>query len=292
VRQLLLHNFNVSPIHAAWNDKRPDRPWIAILKRTAKSMTVKDWLIFFGIVAAFTLVGFMGKHRGTLFSDEAPKWATRFVMGLTFGCLFAAMARLNRFGFRTLAPAKPALPGSWTSVVVELGNRMSLMKIDSGSAVVVRGRLFFSGEHSSFQVSLSEIEISKIDKAAHSVTVWIPNTRQRLKISSNTDDEVAWPTFVADLIQSTRIPGSESVYPPKVTYGWIGRVAVLFGVILLVEAIALGAWSIAKSTALPLYPTFIALEALFLSFAFLLALQIDLRLWNRRRLKLSDLPQT
>lgn len=271
----------MSPNYAPWIVRRKDRPWIAGVRRTARSLTTKQWVICVVIVAAFTLMGLLGKNRGTLFSEEAPRAALKGLMGIAVAGFYAGIVGLKRRDFEA-GVARPLLSGQWTHVWVEVGNRLAAVKTDTGYATVEEGRLLYSGEHSSFQINLFEIEIGKIDNSARTVRLWIPSTKQRLKLVCLESDQ--WPRLLNELLQSLKISHAPTIYPPR-TSGWQSflLLAGLGLTLLLFELLTTVAWYLAKLSPLHLQLSFVVVEIVFVAAVIWSFLLVDLMLWKKRQ---------
>jgi hypothetical protein len=153
------------PVYAVWVEPVNARPWLAVIRRSLKLMKWTDWLLCVTMVAGLPLIPLILAR-----DDFLHEFAGGIVAGL-LGAFAYILERRNGGRSRETRPRRS--PDPWTHVLVEIKRPLVSELQDSGVVTVEQGRLLYSGAQCSFQINLSEVEITESDTRDQWLQLWI-----------------------------------------------------------------------------------------------------------------------
>jgi hypothetical protein len=260
------------PVYAVWVEPHNARPWIAVIRRSLKLMKWTDWVLCVTMVAALPLIPlFLARD------DFLHEFAGGIVAGL-LGAFAHILERRKGVRSRGIRPTRN--PDPWTHVLVEIKRPLVSELQDNGVATVERGRLMYSGAHCSFQINLSEVEITESNTQEQWLQLWIKPTKQSVLFRHLDQDSSQWQSFITGVYRTLDAGAGESTYPPKPNVDWLSGLAWSLSTATVSAAIV---WiSVLASDYLPFSPLFSVATIVTLSCAatVALALILNVRFWH------------
>lgn len=271
--------------------RRKYRPWIAVVRYGLRHATWKEWFSLLGLMATLPLVTFLPHLREAITSTEAPKWVEMLWEGALWGVLIAGLMAADRWKAKAFKGVTPDLTNPWIPVLMTSEDGFNGESSDNGSVCVEHGRLMFTGEHVSFQLSLDELEIIGSPSLGNRIELLVKATGQKIRLDLSSHHRYAnWRIFIEE-VKAGITPGyTPSIFPPKssgqvLTNGYAAFLLLLLGGRL----IGLAAWELSGMVPLNRHMAYFALFLFFVLASVGIVLWLNLRLWQsvQRRMRLA-----
>lgn len=202
----------------SWQFRHKRRPWVALIRYHARHMPPRAWVGAIAIASVCPLVDFLTSRKGTLFTEEAPRWVSKLGIGvgMGFGVLLVAILVSDRRNNKILDDSQVNEHDLWIPVSITVDDQPQKQRFDEGMILLENDVLLFSGHHYSFRVDLRDVEVTHFSLRKNWTALKENSTGRKLFIAlANKYSLANWRLFI-DQIQATAAPqGSPSLFAWK-----------------------------------------------------------------------------
>lgn len=269
--------------YSDWRGHDKDRPWLALVRYTAKRARPTDWILG----ASILLIGLLSDlFTGRRDIEGAPTWVSRILIGFLLAgvVVYALVFARRRKPVSSLVKSEDR--GPWVPIEVIVSNGPLDSISDLGSAMIEDGRLLCTCERSSFQIQMGEIELLSSNSRDSSLEILVRPTGQRLTIlPRNSHPSSSWRTFENEIRLRAGHSARPSLYPPKPQVPQTFRLmGLLVGLTMCRVLISLTSWKASAYLPFSRDLNYALLAILFLLTTLWLTLFMNLKIWRHYRL--------